>query len=166
MSTFSRAALMQDGFEGFVTFDQLRSATVSPPTTGGVYIILRGSPGAVTFRGANPGGRFKGRDPSVSTVVIARKWIEGCEVIYIGKGDNLRKRLTQYADFGAGKPIGHWGGRYIWQLADSDALLVAWRRCGAEETAASLEAQLVARFKSEHGGRLPFANIADPSARS
>jgi hypothetical protein len=76
----------------------------------------------------------------------------------------VQKRLKQYADFGAGKPIGHWGGRYIWQLADSDALLVAWKESAPPETAAMAEARLVGQFKNEHGC-LPFANIADPSAR-
>ena len=51
--------------------------------------------------------------------VLEAKWIGNAQVVYVGKGDNLRRRLTQYADSGARKPIGHWGGRYVWQLADS-----------------------------------------------
>ena len=95
--------------------------------------------------------------------MLSAKWIEGCEVVYVGKGNNIQQRLKQYADFGAGKPIGHWGGRYIWQLADSDRLIVAWALCGPEETAAMMEARILRRFKQEHHGRLPFANIADPT---
>lgn len=166
MSSFSREALERNGFEGFLTFDELRARFASVPTGGGIYIALRGSVDEVAFLRANPGGRFKGRDPTVATSVLRGKWIEACDVVYIGKGENIQKRLKQYADFGAGKPVGHWGGRYIWQLADSAALLVAWKRCELEDTAAALEAGLVARFKAEHGGRLPFANIADPSART
>ncbi len=75
----------------------------------------------------------------------------------------MRRRLKKYADFGSGKPIGHWGGRHIWQLADSDNLFVAWMPCRSEETAAMMEARLLNRFKEEHDGRLPFANIADPT---
>ena len=86
----------------------------------------------------------------------------GAEVLYIGKSNALRRRLKEYASFGAGSPIGHWGGRYIWQLSDSDELLVAWKACGEDETPDYLEAQLLGRFKRIHG-RLPFANIADPS---
>ena len=51
-----------------------------------------------------------------------------------------------------GKPVGHWGGRYIWQLADADALMVGWRVCVAEQTPAEAEATLVRRFKQRSGG--------------
>jgi hypothetical protein len=95
--------------------------------------------------------------------VLQRKWVKGCEVLYIGKGDNIQRRLKQYIEFGSGKPIGHWGGRYIWQLKDSAHLLVAWMPCGSDETAAMMEARLLRRFKDEHDGQLPYANIADPT---
>jgi excinuclease UvrABC nuclease subunit len=76
-------------------------------------------------------------------------------VLYIGKADALRRRVRQYMAFGAGRPVGHWGGRLIWQLADSDALLVAWR-----ETAEPLrvEAELLNAFADVFGS-LPFANL-------
>jgi hypothetical protein len=165
LSAFTRNALQSDGFGGFLTFDELRGQIGRAPTEGGVYVVLRASTDAVTFIDANPGGRFKGRDPTVATSMLREKWIRDCEVVYIGKANNIQKRLKQYADFGAGRPVGHWGGRYVWQLEDSAALLVAWKRCEPDDTAAALEARLVARFTDEHGGRLPFANIADPSAR-
>jgi hypothetical protein len=117
----------------------------------------------VAFLGSNPGGRFKGRDPTVRPDALAGKWIAGCEVVYNGKGDNIQRRLKQYADFGSGRPIGHWGGRYIWELADADRLLVAWMTRGSDETAAMMEVRLIREFKATHGGRLPFANIADPT---
>lgn len=165
VSAFTRNALQSDGFGGFLTFDELRVQIGRVPTAGGVYVVLRVSVDEVAFMDVNPGGRFKGRDPTVATTVLSAKWIEASEVVYIGKANNIQKRLKQYADFGAGAPIGHWGGRYIWQLADSAALLVAWKRCEPYDTAPALEARLVGRFKDEHEGRLPFANIADPSAR-
>jgi hypothetical protein len=49
-------------------------------------------------------------------MALIANWVDGAEVVYIGKADQLKRRLTQFADFGGGKPIGHWGGRLIWQL--------------------------------------------------
>jgi hypothetical protein len=162
---FSRAALEQEGFAGFVTFAELLSAgLVEVPASGGVYLVYRDDTANPLFLEENPGGRFKGRDPTELVDVLQAKWVPEAQIVYIGKGDSLRRRLKQFADFGTGKPIGHWGGRYIWQLADSANLLVAWRESGNEETAADTEQALVERFKTRYD-RLPFANIADPTGR-
>jgi hypothetical protein len=157
------AVLRAEGFAGFFSFDELRSGALDGvPQAAGVYVVIREEMERPSFLESSPGGRFKGKDPTESVEVLDAKWVDGAEVIYIGKGENLRRRLKQYADFGAGGPIGHWGGRYIWQLADVDRLVVGWRACGANETAGEAESTLVRRFKKPFG-RLPFANIADPS---
>jgi hypothetical protein len=129
---------------------------------GGVYLVVRRAPHPPTFLAESCGGHFKGRNPTERVDVLERKWVPETDVLYVGKGDVLRRRVKQYASFGAGRPIGHWGGRYIWQLSDSHGLLVAWKACGADETPGYLEAQLASRFKQIYG-RLPFANIVDPS---
>jgi hypothetical protein len=161
---FSRDALQQESFEGFVTFAELSETFTDVPVSGGVYLVYRDSTAEPVFLEENPGGRFKGRDPADLVDVLSAKWVPDAQVIYVGKGDSLRRRLKQFADFGAGKPIGHWGGRYIWQLADSASLLVAWREAEDEQTAAEAEQALVTRFKERYD-RLPFANIADPTGR-
>lgn len=89
---------------------------------------------------------------------LSAAWIDGCAVIYIGKGDNLQRRLREYARFGRGDPIGHRGGRYIWQLADSADLVVACRRCKEGETAREIEVELLSAFTQRYA-RLPFANL-------
>jgi hypothetical protein len=163
LAMFDRAGLEELNFTGFVTFQVLRETGLElVPRTGGVYVVLRESDDAPTYLPASPGGRFKGKDPTVAVPVLAAKWIDGCPVVYLGKGDNLQRRLKEYARFGAGDPVGHWGGRYIWQLSDSAELLVGWTRCDAGETAAQLERKMVGLFKNQYG-RLPFANIADPT---
>lgn len=56
------------------------------------------------------------------------------------------------------------GGRSIWQLADSNDLLVAWRANTDERTGArarDIERELIADFKLTHGGKRPFANVRD-----
>jgi hypothetical protein len=78
---------------------------------------------------------------------------------YVGKADRLRRRLRQFADFGAGKPVGHWGGRYLWQLEGSADLAVAWRET-PEGSPREAEIELLSRFRAAHGGRPPIANIA------
>jgi hypothetical protein len=162
---FSAEALRAAGFEGFVTFAALLDGELgSVPRAPGVYVVLRMGSGTPTFLDTSCGGHFKCRDPSELPDVLRTKWIENCSAVYIGKGDQLRRRLREYAKFGQGEPIGHWGGRYIWQLADATEFVVAWREVRTGQTAREAEAELVSAFKRKFG-RLPFANIADPSQR-
>jgi hypothetical protein len=86
-------------------------------------------------------------------------WVSGAHVIYVGKADVASRRLVEFAKFGAGAPIGHWGGRYIWQLADSSESLIAWHPISWEESARDHEKRLLAWFRDLHGGERPFANL-------
>lgn len=130
MST-TREALEQLGFRGFVRFSDLPATDV--PTTAGVYAVIRETSEPPEFREVSPAGHFKGRDPTVTVAQLAAAWVPGTQVVYFGKAGpvasgrrSLRKRLSEYRLFGEGRPIAHWGGRYVWQLADSEELLVAW----------------------------------------
>lgn len=49
------------------------------------------------------------------------------------------------------------GGRLIWQLQDSQDLLVAWHEITWDETA--YERRLLARVVELTGGRRPYANL-------
>jgi len=121
------------GFEGFIRVADLqKSACGSVPPAAGVYLVLRTSVAPPQFLRQSTGGHFKGRDPTVSVSVLKKKWVDGALVLNIGKagpskGRTLKSRLRQYMQFGEGKPVRHWGGRYIWQLHDSDELLVCWK---------------------------------------
>lgn len=151
---FSIASLTANGFTGWLSFPEARLSG-SIPVTGGVYVVSYSPRAPVAFLAASPGGRFKGKDPTVSQEVLAANWLDH-EIVYIGKADNLRRRIRQFADFGAGKPIGHWGGRLIWQLADPDKLRIAWKETPGSVPRA-VEKSMLAEFRLQHG-KPPFAN--------
>ncbi|WP_258023800.1 hypothetical protein [Streptomyces bambusae] len=86
---------------------------------------------------------------------LDKAWVEGATVVYIGKAagqDGLNQRLADYSRHGAGHLAGHWGRRYIWQLADSDALLVAWRPM-TEDDAGEAERDLLHVHQALRSGR-------------
>jgi hypothetical protein len=112
-TSFLRPDLEAAGFVGWRTWDELRADRfVQIPSGPGVYVIYRPSATDPEFLDVNPGGHFKRRDPTVDVAALEAKWVPGAHVVYIGKADVAAKRLKQFARFGAGKPIGHWGGRY------------------------------------------------------
>ncbi|MBJ8346966.1 hypothetical protein JGU72_20035 [Antrihabitans sp. YC2-6] len=160
---WSQPALVRAGFSGFVPFRDLPAANV--PINPGVYVVVRPTGTTPKFLPASPAGWFKGKDPSVSIPVLQKKWVPDTSLVYVGKANGgstgrrgLRKRLDEYRRHGAGDPVGHWGGRYIWQLADSDELLVGWKTT-ADGLARDLERDMIAEFKAAHAQR-PFANLA------
>jgi hypothetical protein len=158
-----RTPLESQGFRGFVTIRDLRaSALEQVPDLPGVYVLLRDSEEPPRFRNRSIGGHFK-RDPTVGVDVLDEAWVGTSTVVYIGKAggpesrSTLRRRLRQYLRFGSGEPIGHWGGRYVWQLQDAEHLVVAWRVTDGLNPEA-VEKQMLRDFKAAHG-RLPFANL-------
>lgn len=157
---FARASLEAVGYVGWQTWEQLRSTQLTDvPRTPGCYVVYRRDTDIPAFLPANPGGRFKGKDPTIPLERMAAGRVPGANVVYVGKADDLRTRLKAYARFGAGDPVAHWGGRLIWQLADSDELLVAWCPITTTQPARDHEKILPARFAERHGGRRPLANL-------
>lgn len=129
---WTRAGLTAEGFEGFCRFSDLRDASV--PQMSGVYVVLRESDGPPTFLTANVAGHFKGHDPSVPIDHLKPLGSRVRPFSTFGKASGgregrrgLRKRLDEYRRHGTGERVGHWGGRYIWQLDASAALLVGWK---------------------------------------
>ena len=156
--------LRHNGFSGFVSVAALRQDLTQIPDIRGVYMAVRKIGNRPQFRATGSGGHYKGTDPNVPIEKLRKNWVEETCVLYIGKaGDEhsqatLRSRLRQYLQFGAGKSRSHKGGRYIWQLEDAEDLLFCWKPLPSgnpqkEETA------LLAAFKGQYEGRLPFANL-------
>lgn len=147
-------------FTGFLSVDSLKESLTlrQVPDVSGVYLVLRISDVAPVFLESGTGGFFKGKDPNVPIEELKANWVDGTNVLYVGKATSLRKRLGQYIRFGQGKPVGHWGGRYIWQLSDSENLILCWKTVNASEDPDVFETELINRFRSIYGCR-PFANL-------
>ena len=99
--------------------------------------------------------------PAIGLFVLAALallLVPGPAVLYVGRSANLRDRLGLLARFGRGDAVGHWGGRYLWQLDDADRLLVAWQETADQR---AREAELIADFEAAFA-TLPFANIHRP----
>ena len=156
---WSRTALEQGGFRGFVPFAAL--ADIDVPAAPGVYTVVRAKSESPRFTEVSPAGAVNGKDPAVAVEVLEKKWVDEPEVLYIGKAtpaarSGLKQRLEAYRRHGAGQRSVHVGGRYVWQLEDRDDLLVAWNV--TDEDAAVVESRMLGDFKSRYGA-LPFANI-------
>ncbi|MBP5772424.1 MAG: hypothetical protein J6W75_13945 [Bacteroidaceae bacterium] len=152
--------LKQQGFVGFKKVSELmetRCAVV--PAVQGVYVVLRESAGEPVFVEQGTGGAFKERNPNSPISTLKASWMEDTEIVYIGMTrDTLKRRLSAYMRFGQGEPVGHWGGRFIWQLKDSRELVVCWKHTPAGD-AAEEETAMIQAFKQAHAGQRPFANL-------
>ena len=133
------------------------------PKQKGIYAVTRESEDAPQFFEKGTGGFFKDRDPNVGIEELSKKWYYSShKIMYIGRAnydnDNLQAQKTRatlqnrvkaYMRFGNNEKIGHWGGRYIWQLADSGELDVWYKVCDNPQT---IESELIKKHK-------PFANL-------
>ncbi|GHA71778.1 hypothetical protein GCM10010345_88530 [Streptomyces canarius] len=124
----TQSPLTTRGFRGLVPFCELLGSNVL--TGHGIYVVIRTDPSPPSFLPTSPAGHLKDRDPFVTADKLRAAWVDRATIVYIGKAagqSGLDQRLADYRRHGTGPLAGHWGGRYIWQLADSDTLLVAWR---------------------------------------
>jgi hypothetical protein len=157
----SLAELKSVGFEGFRRIGDLFLSCFDVPDASGIYLVLYLNEDHPKFVSEGVGGFFKGRNPNVSEFKLEENWVNDTIVIYIGQTeDSLNRRITRYMDFGKGKPVGHYGGRYIWQIQDYCSLVVGWKACPEGFDSRKIEGEFMRRFKRIHG-RLPFANLRE-----
>jgi len=146
------------GFTGFKKMSDLFLDSSILPDSNGVYLILNADNKSGDFLPVGSGGHFKGKNPNVSLAELKANWVDNTKVVYIGKATSLKSRLRQYFGFGQGKNIGHYGGRFIWQLKYSKDLVVCWKALTTDPR--EFEVELIRQFVSIYGCR-PFANLKD-----
>lgn len=152
-----------NGYKGFYTISDLYNSMEDVPDERGLYIILRPENSKIEFVKNGTGGFFKSKDPNVAVDELNKNWIEDTKVIYIGKAGGvgkkatIKKRLKQYLNFGKGKKVGHWGGRYIWQIKDINDYLVCWKELPESEPK-SEEVKMIDKFMQKYN-KFPFANL-------
>lgn len=158
----TRQTLKAEGFTGFRALAALDINRI--PQKPGIFAILQPEGFEPGFLPRSTAGIFKKKDPSLPAEALAAEWVDGADVLYLGKAGpgskgnrGLRRQIQEFVDFGKGKPPGHWDGRLIWQLADAGSLLVAWKELPVAELNHA-EAGYHAAFRQLHG-RLPFANL-------
>lgn len=151
------------GFEGGCSVRELRSAIDRVPPTGGVYLVVRSPQRQYSVTEESTGYWWKGKNPAADVHTLRERLCTQPEspIMYIGKAggavQTLRGRIRQYLRFGAGQRSPHWGGRYIWQLAEAESLLVYWRPEPNDEPR-EVERRLIALHEARYGS-LPFANL-------
>ena len=78
------------------------------------------------------------------------------QTLYIGSTKRpLKKRIAELVQFSRGRNVGHWGGRYLWQVECSCHFQVAWL---VKQNPARAEREMLDEFK-HHFHHLPFANL-------
>lgn len=155
--------IKSNGFTGFKTVKELWEDRSSIPKERGVYLVLDPNNENPQYITPGVGGFFKGRNPNVSIDELRTNHVPQTCVVYIGKAGSLTgnatlySRIGQYLRFGQGKNVGHWGGRYIWQLKKHQDLLFCWKITPHYEPRL-MESHIISDFDIQYHKR-PFANL-------
>ncbi len=135
-----------------------RASWTDIPANPGIYVVhVEGSAG-LTFSATAAEARHAETELQE---FLQQKWerIQAdapTDIVYVGKGANLRKRVRQLARFGVGRAANHKGGEWMWQIEQIDSAQVLVQTCpaGREE---AFEGELLDQFRCGHGD-WPLAN--------
>lgn len=163
MTFNNKNSLVENGFEGFLSVQDLWVDRSAIPKVRGVYLVIDPNFQDTQFIDPGVGGFFKGKDPNVDIEVLKSNVVSGAEVVYIGKAGSptgkatLYSRLGQYLRFGQTKNVGHYGGRFIWQIKKHEELVFCWKTVENGDPR-EVEKSLLSDFQNQYGKR-PLANL-------
>jgi hypothetical protein len=144
------------GLIGFAPLAGLPKGCRSLPAEPGVYVVVCDPASTHGYLDRSVGGRFNGQDGTVDVPTLIDAWVPGPNCLYIGQTTTrLRSRVDRLVAYGRGEPVGHRGGRYLWQLQQHRELLIAWR---VDDDPIRAESELLDAFEARYG-RLSFANL-------
>ena len=145
------------------TIKDLRNGSIKEiPKTSGVYFILMPLDFPLHINSETDGSKLTSKgDPSVYPIEKLLKKVKHYEMeeplkshlLYIGSSNNIKRRINQYIN----PYSNHSGGRDIWQLENSEDLLVSYIECSTEKESEELEHRLLISYKNIYG-TYPFAN--------
>lgn len=156
------------GFEGFLPVSKLKLAKYlnTVPRRPGVILVLNPTLKKPNWLSKSVGGHYEDKDPTVTSECLDKNWVDRATILYVGqtgqtRGEDrtLHKRISELIQFGSGKPIGHRGGRLIWQLDNHNELVICWL---VDRNPAEVKKEIISEFKFNHDS-LPFANLRDPT---
>ena len=150
--------LADNGFQGFISVQELWNDNTIIPHTQGVYLVLNKNDNT-EFLEEGVGGFFQDNNPNVSIDILTDEFVSNSLVVYIGQSTNLRRRINQYLRFGLGIDAPHWGGRLIWQIEHHQELIVCWKELPDNEVPTETESQLILEFRNQFNNQRPFANL-------
>lgn len=155
-----------EGSGRVLSLDELLARVTSPgqatwqdlPASPGVYAVCL--PSWETRPFTADAGMARHADPADPAALRAKRdRILGAgptDILYIGKAENLCKRVQQLVRFGTGRANNHRGGEWLWQLKGiCEAKL--WMCCCPGERPELLERKLLEAFRATHGD-WPLAN--------
>lgn len=154
--------ITNEGFSGFVKIKDLIHNYTVVPNMKGIYLVLYLGHTAPEFLLKGTGAFFKGKNPNIEIIGLKNKWVNDTIVLYIGKTSGeevehtLQARVKHYLQFGQGKSVGYHGGRYIWQIKNSEDLVICWKPLEKDDPE-TIESELIREFVTKYG-TVPFAN--------
>ena len=167
----SRAFLEQQGFEGFLLVGQLRHDRCEAlPNLPGIYAVVRETIEKPEFMTRSNAAEYRGESPTRPIDELIECWVPRAQILFYGRAFGpgvrslIKQRVKRYMRFGQGRVVGHWDGRFVWQLRDHSSLRIAWKVIESGDLQAA-EDELQLRF-SAHYGEPPFANmtrVSDPA---